>query len=682
MQALAPSDTLHQHFPQGLHFSLLKSSKTHQEIQQFHAFSLKTGIFTHLSVSSRLLSLYADPKINNLRYARSVFDRIEHPTLVLWNIIIKCYVENQRSHEGISLFTELLAHFLPDEFTFPCVIKGCAKLNALKEGKQIHGLVLKLGFGLDKFVQSSLVNLYSKCGEIGSAQKVFDEIDEKDLILWNSLLDGYARCGEVKVAMKVFEEMPEKDSYSWTVLIDGLAKSGEVETAREIFEMMPKRNIISWNTMINGYMKAGDVNSARKLFSQMSTRDLITWNSMIGGFELNLRFVEALEMFERMLKEEFRPSQATLVSVISAVSGLASLAKGRSIHSYIVKNGIELDGVVGTVLIEMYSKCGSIDSALAVFRTINHKKLGHWTAIIVGLSIHGMAEHALKLFLEMRKIGVKPNAITFVGVLNACSHAGLIDDGRGYFKMMINEYGIKPTIEHYGCLVDMLCRAGYLEEAKGTIEEMPMRPNKVIWMTLLSGARIHGNTKIGEYAAYNLIEVAPETIGGYVVLSNMYAVAGEWDKVSKVREMMKKRGLRKEPGCSLIEHRGMHHEFIVGDKSHPQTKEIYSKLSEMREKLKLAGHIPDTSQVLLYIEEEEEKEAELEHHSERLAIAFGLINVEAGCPIRIMKNLRVCNDCHSVTKLLSKIYSREIIVRDNSRFHHFKNGLCSCKDFW
>ncbi|TYG62122.1 hypothetical protein ES288_D07G202800v1 [Gossypium darwinii] len=639
MQTLTLSNILHQHFPDALHFSLLKSSKTHQETQQLHAFSLKTGVFSHPSLSSRLLSLYADPNINNLRYARSVFDRIQHPSLVLWNIILKCYIQNQQSHEAISLFVLCLA---------------CAKLTALKEGKQIHGLVLKLGFGLDKFVQASLVYLYSKCGKIGSGYAVFDQMDEKDLVSWNSLLDGYARCGEVKAAMKVFDEMPEKDCFSWTVLIYGLAKCGE--------------ELVSWNTMINGYMKAGDTNSACKLFDQMPTRNLITWNSMIGGFKLNLRFLEALEMFERMLEEEFRPTHATLVSVISAVSGLASLGTGRLIHSYIVKNGIELDGVVGTVMIEMYSKCGGIDSAVTVFRTISHKKLGHWTAIIVGLSIHGMADHALKLFLEMRRIGVKPNAITFVGVLNACSHVGLINDGHKYFNMMINEYGIKPAIEHYG--------------SKDIIEEMPMRPNKVIWMTLLSGARNHRNTKIGEYAAQHLIELAPETTGGYVVLSNMYAVAGEWEKASEVREMMKKRGLRKDSGCSSIEHKGVVHNFIVGDKSHPQTKEIYSKLAEMREKLKLAGHVPDTSQVLLYIEEEEEKEAELENHSERLAIAFGLINTEAGCPIRIMKNLRVCSDCHSVTKLLSKIYRREIIVRDNSRFHHFKDGLCSCKDFW
>ncbi|XWS31064.1 hypothetical protein CRYUN_Cryun23aG0045300 [Craigia yunnanensis] len=247
-------------------------------------------------------------------------------------------------------------------------------------------------------------------------------------------------------------------------------------------------------------------------------------------------------MFERMLKEEFMPSHATLVSVFSVVFGLASLGKGRSIYSYIVKSGIELDGVVGTMLIEMYSKCRSIDSALKVFQTKHHKKLGHWTAIIVGLSIHGMAEHALKLFLEMHRIGMKPNAITFVGVLNACSNAGLINDGRGYFNTMINEYGIKPIVEHYGCLVEILCRAG---------------------------ARNHRSPKIVEYAVQHLIEFAPETIESYVILSNMYVVASEWDKVSKAREMMKTGVLRKDLGCSSIEHRGVLHELIVGDKSHP-----------------------------------------------------------------------------------------------------------------
>ncbi|XAR55280.1 hypothetical protein NMG60_11035311 [Bertholletia excelsa] len=633
MVEVAAYNSLEQLLSQSLHLSPLQTPKvTQYEVAQLHSLSLKTNTFHHTSVSSRLVALYADPKINNLDYARSIFDRIEVPSLFSWNQIIGSYVENHRSQEALALFSELLSSpFLPDDFTLPCVLKGCGRLFGIKEGKQIHGLLLKIGFGLDMYVQSSLISMYSKCGEIDSARKVFDKMVDKDLVSWNSLLDG---------------------------------------------------NLVSWNAMINGYMKSGDFDSAQHLFDQMEIRNEITWNSMIAGYELNARFVESLKLFEVMLNLGRTPTPATLVSALSAVAGLAQLSKGRWIHSYLVKNGNELDGVLATLLIEMYSKCGSIESALKVFQAMPIKKLGHWTAIIVGLGMHGMASHALELFHEMCSAGLTPNAITFIGVLNACSHAGMVNDGERYFYMMTRKYGIKPTLEHYGCFVDLLCRAGHIEKAKNIIENMPMEPNKVIWMSLLSGSRNYKNIEIGEYAAQHLIEMAPETIGCYVLLSNMYAAAGYWDKVSQVREMMKRRRIKKDPGCSTIEHKGMLHEFIAGDKSHRETEKIYSKMSEMREKLKCMGHIPDTSQVLLCFEGNEEKEAELENHSERIAIAFGLINVEPGNPIRIMKNLRVCNDCHSVTKLISKIYGREIIVRDNSRFHHFKDGVCSCMDFW
>ncbi|PQM41879.1 pentatricopeptide repeat-containing protein [Prunus yedoensis var. nudiflora] len=325
MLQLTPSHSLHQPLlsPQSLPFSLLQTCKTQREAEQHHAISLKTGTFSHPAIASRFLSLYADPKINNLDYARSVFDQIEEPTLVSWNVLIKCYVGNQRSHDAIVLFYELLHELVPDNFTVPCVIKGCARLNAIGEGKQIHGLVLKIGLGLDKFVQSSLVSLYSKCGEIGLARKVFDQMLDRDLVTWNSLIDGYARCGEVEVAMELFDQMRERDSFSWTVLVDGLSKCGKVEMAREIFDRMPNRNLVSWNAMINGYMKSGDFEMARQLFSRMPTRDIITWNSMIAGYEFNGQFMEALELFQEILEEDIMPSHATLVSALSAVSGLA-----------------------------------------------------------------------------------------------------------------------------------------------------------------------------------------------------------------------------------------------------------------------------------------------------------------------------------------------------------------------
>ncbi|KAL2493530.1 Pentatricopeptide repeat-containing protein [Forsythia ovata] len=618
-------------------------------------------------------------------------NNIEKPvkkTLFSYNTIIKRFLQNHLSQDALMVFVKLLCcpGLLPDEFTLPCAIKACANLGAVREGKMIHGLAFKLGFGSGSgvHVESSLVRLYSKCGDINSARKLFDKMIVKDLVSWNVLLDGYVKCGgeNIEVVLRLFDEMPEKDVFTWTVLIDGLAKSGRVEEAREVFDSMLDKNVASWNAMINGYMKSGYYKLARDLFDVMGARNIITWNSMISGYELNGKFIEALRLYPMMLDEGLDANAVTIVTLLSAISKLASLSKGRWVHSYMAKTGYRLDGVLGISLIEMYSKCGSIESALMVFRGISKKKLGHWTAIIVGLGMHGMAPDAIELFLEMRRNGVKPNAITFVGVLNACSHVGLVDDGRRYFYMMTNEYGIEPTVEHYGCLVDILCRAGHLDEAKSTIIKMPMKPSKIIWMTLLSSARNHRNIDIGEYAAKNLIELAPETVQCYVLLSNMYAVAGQWRKVSLVRETMKRRGFKKEPGCSSIEHKGVLHEFMVGDKSHPQSELIYSKLSEMKDKLRLVGHVPDTTRVLLFVEGEKEKQAELENHSERLAIAFGLINVDRKSHIRIVKNLRVCNDCHSVIKFLSKIYEREIIVRDNTRFHHFKNGSCSCKDYW
>ncbi|XP_027329375.1 pentatricopeptide repeat-containing protein At1g08070, chloroplastic-like [Abrus precatorius] len=599
-----------------------------------------------------------------------------------WNLAISTHLHNHRSHHALLLFRQMLHHHLPDSFTLPCVIKACARLNAIPEGKQFHALLLKIGFASDKFVQSSLLTMYAKWGDMVLARRVFDLMLDKDVVSWNSLIDGYARNGNVELAMKLFDEMPHRDAFTWTALLDGLCKCGNVEAAREIFDQMPSKSLVSWNAMIDGYMKSGKTKLARRLFRQMPARNLVSWNTMIAGNQRNGCFFEALELFEELLEEGLVPSHVTMLSALSAVSGLAVFGNGRWIHSLMVKQGFELDGVLGTSLIEMYSKCGSIESAITVFKEIANKKLGHWTAIIVGLGMHGLADQALELFSEMRSIGMKPHAITFIGVLNACSHAGLVDEGSRIFHMMINEYKIEPTVEHYGCFVDLLCRAGHLERAKSVIESMPMRPNKVIWMSLLGGARNRRNLEIGEYAARNLIKADPDATGCYTVLSNMYAAAGKWDKVSLVREMMKRRGVIKDAGCSFIEHRGQLHRFIVGDKSHPQTEDIYAKLREMREKLKLVGHVPDTNQVLLNIEDEKEKESELENHSERLAISFGLINMESRTPIRIIKNLRVCNDCHVVTKLLSAIYDREIIVRDNSRFHHFKNGSCSCNDFW
>ncbi|XP_020592048.1 pentatricopeptide repeat-containing protein At2g29760, chloroplastic-like [Phalaenopsis equestris] len=664
-------------------FPLLRLCGTPTELKQIHAFTIKTGIFHTLPVASRISALCCNPEMGSLDYARSVFDQIPEPNSFAWNSLIKRLVDDNHSHSALLLFKKMLtaSSTHPDNFNLPCVIKACGKLGAFSEGKQAHSLALKTGLGGDSFVQSSLVSFYSKCDNLELAKKVFDRVCFKDLVTWNSLIDGYVRSDKIELARMMFDEMPERDSFSWALMINGYSKCGEIDTARELFDQMPEKNVVAWNAMIHGYMKKGDIESARELFDLMPQRTLVSWNSMISGFEKLGAFKEALEVYKGLFREGVAPNIVTLVSALSAVSGLAMLERGREIHVYINEHKFSLEGVLGISLIEMYSKCGEIESSFSIFRGIRRKKLGHWTAMIMGFGIHGMANRAIKLFMEMQEKGVRPHALAFVGLLNGCSHAGMVDEGRHFFGLISSEYGIEPTVEHYGCIVDLLCRTGNLHEAKDFIYQMPLRPNTIIWMSLLSGCRKHRNVEIGELAAKTVIELDPKAAGAYVLLSNIYASARLWDRVSNLRELMRTSSVRKESGCSFVEHDGSIHEFVVGDKSHPQRDEIYAKLNEMRERLTFAGYIPDNSQVLLYLEEKE-KAAELAYHSERLAIAFCLINSRFTAPIRIVKNLQVCNDCHNATKLLSSIYNCEIIVRDNSRFHHFRNGSCSCMDYW
>jgi pentatricopeptide repeat protein len=295
--------------------------------------------------------------------------------------------------------------------------------------------------------------------------------------------------------------------------------------------------------------------------------------------------------------------------------------------------------------------------------------------------MHGQGDEALALFSQMQKAGLKPDAISFIAVLSACSHAGLVDEGREYFNRMSQDYCITPKVEHYSCMADLLGRAGHLGEAVELIDNMPLKPSIQAWGTLLSACRINGNVELAEYLAERIFDIDPENEAYHVLLSNIYAAAGRWDDVTKLRAMMKDSGLKKTPGCSLIQVRNRVYSFLVGDRSHPQSEKIYEMLENLSRQMKEAGYVPDTN-VVLHNVEEEVKEDMLSCHSEKLAIAFGLINISPVAPIRIIKNLRVCGDCHSATKFISKIVKREIVVRDANRFHHFKDGLCSCGDYW
>lgn len=436
------------------------------------------------------------------------------------------------------------------------------------------------------------------------------------------------------------------------------------------------------NTMVHMYCCcSGGIESARKVFDEMPKLDSVSWSAMIGGYVRVGWSTDAVDLFREMQTVGVRPDEITMVSVLSACTDLGTLELGKWVESYIDKEGIQKTVELSNALIDMFSKCGDVEKALKLFRNMSGRTIVSWTSVIDGLAMHGRGMEAMSLFEEMIGTGVAPDDVAFIGLFSACSHSGLVEKGKSYFSSMVEKFHIVPKIEHYGCMVDMLCRAGLVKEALEFIQKMPIEPNPIVLRTLISACRAHGELKLGESITKELIRNEPMQESNYVLLSNIYAKMTHWEKKAKIREVMDKRGMKKIPGSTMIELDHEIYEFVAGDKSHKQYKQIYEMVDEMGREMKRAGYVPTTSEVLLDIDEEDKEDA-LNRHSEKLAIAFALLNTPPGTPIRIVKNLRVCEDCHSATKFISRIYNREIVVRDRNRFHHFKDGMCSCRDFW
>lgn len=553
-------------------------------------------------------------------------------------------------------------------------MNACRRLSAAKEGRQLHAQAVKVGLDKDVFVQRALVRMYAKTGDCDGALRLFDRCLNPGIVTHNDLINGCWRIGDVEAARRVFDGMKERNVVSWSIMVDRYAKNGMVEVARQLFDEMPERNLFSWTSLMSGYMRCGHMEDARWVFDRIPERNVVAWTVMISGYAQNCLFKEALEMFLQMQITGMDPNEVTLVSVLSAVAQLGALTQGRWIHAYIERKGIEVDGVLGSALVNMYSKCGCIEEALVVFESLKCKELPAWNSIVLGLASHGLGEDALRFFSRMQvDSSATPNDITFVGVLSACSHAGLVAEGRVIFDLLTNCYKRTSNIIHYGCMVDLLGRSGHLEEAKELIENMPMEPNSVLWKILLGACRIHKNVEMAEHISRVAIGSSLQDSGFYAITSNIFSEAGRWDNVGNLRRQMNDLKVQKVAGCSWIEVDGEVHEFLTGRESfHAESEEIRSMVAEMERLMGQECHGSNASEASIFVES----------HSEKLAIAFGLIKTSCKTPIRVMKNLRVCNDCHSATKLISKIYDREIIVRDQNRFHHFKNGLCSCSDYW
>ncbi|CAK9162943.1 unnamed protein product [Ilex paraguariensis] len=615
--------------------NLLRACARHNAVEvgeKLHATIITTGLLSLPNSFLRNAVFHMYGSFGRSRLACNLFDEIPHSDkdTVDWTVLMGCYAQTGLFLHAFHLFIDMRKEGTQiDEVTMVCVLNVCAKLSDDVFGVQGQVCLIKLGLGFGVKVCNAVMNMYVKCGLIAEARKVFDEMQERSVV-------------------------------SWTVLLEGVIRYESLEHGRLLFDEMPERNEVAWTIMTVGYVGGGFTREAFDLLGKM-----------VFGFGYGLNYV-------------------TLCSLLSACTLSGDVVMGRWVHSYAWKTmENDMDIMVITALIDMYAKCGRVDTAFQVFNTIPRRNVVAWNAMLSGLAMHGRGNVVLDIFPQL-VTEVKPDDMSFTAVLSACSHSGLIDQGRHFFYNLEALYGIRPSMEHYACVVDLLGRAGHLEEAEIIIREMPIPPNEVVLGSLLGSCSVHGRLQLGELLMQELIRMYPLNTEYHILLSNMYALEGKQDKANSLRQVLKKRGTRKVPGMSSIHLGGQVHRFSAGDKSHPQTQNIYLMLDEMIRRLRLAGYVPNlTSQIFSgrdggegNAEEWEEKEQALFTHSEKLAVCFGLISARAGVPLYIFKNLRICQDCHSAIKIVSVIYNREIVIRDRNRFHTFKLGSCSCSDYW
>ncbi|KAL5553980.1 hypothetical protein UlMin_041381 [Ulmus minor] len=575
-------------------------------------------------------------------------------------------------------------------------LRECKNMSQLK---QIHAQALRTTSTNNPqtpFVYSRILH-FSSTADIDYAFRVFDRIENPNSFVWNTLIRACARSVDRKEqAMELYCRMIEEgsvfpDKYTFPFVLSACAYLFAFSEGKQAHAHVLKfgfdSDVYVNNSLIHFYTSCGNLDFARKVFDKMCERSIVSWNVMIEGLVQLGEFDYGLKLFTEM-QNLFEPNGYTLQSVINACAGLSALSLGMWAHAYMLRmsdTGLESDVLVNSCLIDMYCKCGSLEFARQVFERMPKRDITSWNSMILGFAMHGKAEAALECFACLVKTQrLKPNSITFVGVLSACNHRGMVDEGWKYFHMMTTEYKIEPRLEHYGCLVDLLARAGFIDEALDLVTNMPMKPDAVIWRSLLAAcSKQKASVELSEEVVKQILgSEEADSSGAYVLMSRVYASASRWNDVGLVRKLMADEGITKEPGCSSIEIDGITNEFFSGDTSHPRRREIYRFLDVIKHKLKIAGYSPDYSQAPLVNEHSDTKQSSLESHSERIAIAFGLLSSKPGVPIRIFKNLRVCNDCHAVFKLLSSIFNVEIVMRDRARFHHFKDGACSCMDYW
>ncbi|XP_057423698.1 putative pentatricopeptide repeat-containing protein At3g13770, mitochondrial isoform X2 [Lotus japonicus] len=546
---------------------------------------------------------------------------------------------------------------------YNALLNECVSKRALREGQRVHAHMIKTRYLPSVFLRTRLIVLYTKCDSLRDARHVFDEMPERNVVSWTAMISAYSQRGYASQALNLFVQMlrsgTEPNEFTFATVLTSCTSSLDSMLGRQIHSLIIKSNydahVYVGSSLLDMYAKDGKIHEARGIFECLPERDVVSCTAIISGYAQLGLDEEALDLFRQLRGEGMQSNYVTYASVLTALSGLASLDHGKQVHNHVLRS--EVPSYERTVM--------------------------SWNAMLVGYGKHGEGREVLELFTLMREENeVKPDGVTMLAVLSGCSHGGLEDRGLDiFYDMTSGKIGVEPKKEHYGCVVDLLGRAGRVEEAFEFIKKMPFEPTAAIWGSLLGACSVHSNVDIGVFVGHRLLEIEPGNAGNYVILSNLYASAGRWEDVRSLRDMMLKKAVMKEPGRSRIELDQVLHTFHASDRSHPRREEVYIKVKELSVRFKEAGYVPDLSCVLHDVDEEQ-KEKILLGHSEKLALSFGLISTPEGVPIRVIKNLRICVDCHNFAKYISKIYGREVSLRDKNRFHQIVGGKCSCGDYW
>lgn len=662
-----------------------------EEGSQIHNMALKSGYESSAFVCNSIINMYS--KSGAIKRASLVFDGLENKDMVTWNSLISGCVTNGVDSEAFKLFR--LMRLAGEKLTQPgfvSLVKSCSNLKELGFTRQLHCHTVKNGSGFDRNLETAFMVAYIKCGETEDACKVFSAMrtggQSQTVVSWTAMIAGFVQNGAKERAVRLFSQMcrdgVRPNHFTYSSILTAQPPEFVLQIHAQAVKTNHERSTSVGTALLDAYVKLGNVEEASKVFELVDEKDVVAWSAMLVGYAQTGETAKAVGLFRDLAREGVRANEYTFSSAIHACAGPAAGAgQGRQLHAASIK--ARLDGAlcVSSALLTMYAKRGSIESAERVFERQRERDLISWNSMVSGFAQHGQAEKALGTFRDMqrREEGIEMDDVTFIAVITACAHAGLVEEGRKHFDAMIESHGIAPRMEHYSCMVDLYSRAGKLREAAEVIDGMPFPADATIWRTLLAACHVRRDSELGALAAEKLISIEPRDSAAYVLLSNIYAATGKWEERAAVRRSMEKRRVNKEAGYSWIEVKNKTYSFLAGDASHPMSSSIDARLEELGGRMKEMGYEPDTNYVLHDVDEEH-KAAILFRHSERLAIAFGLISMPPGAPIHVIKNLRVCGDCHTVVKLISSIERRDIVVRDSNRFHHFKDGVCSCGDFW